>query len=442
MRPLGSFETAQVLTEAASPLNVVLVVRLDRTPPEEFVYRALDAVQERHALLQVHLERRRRGFAFAAGAPPVPLEIVPRGGENSWLERVAEELAGRLDVANGPLLRVALLAGDAADAPSDLILTFQHLAVDASSGSACLAEILAHVAEQVRGEELSRLPSRALPPSLESCSPAAWRGLRLATKLPGFLLRQMRGELALRRSRRALPPPKIDRAARNRPLSRTLDTAATKRLVRACRRRALSLQSLLSAALLQIAADRSGGRSEILRHIVFPDLRPHLDPPFDDDVLGSAFTILPVDVHLPVPSDDPAAALWSLAERFSRDLLSVLHRGDAFLAPRLAPLLMRTILSAENQRMGDAALSYTGALRLPVPLGGPQVTQVHAFVSNLWLGPPITAQARIFQGCLGTDFVFLDTDFSDEEMDAIADDWIALLEAATCDDAPKTKNLD
>ena len=55
-RALGAFETAQALTDAHTPFNVVTVLPLRNGPPEQTVRWALDALQERHPLLRSKIE--------------------------------------------------------------------------------------------------------------------------------------------------------------------------------------------------------------------------------------------------------------------------------------------------------------------------------------------------------------------------------------------------
>lgn len=78
-RRLGSFERAQALTAERFAFNLVVVIRVAGTLGRDTLRRALDAIQQRHALLRASLAGSGRGRRFELGeARSIPLRGVER----------------------------------------------------------------------------------------------------------------------------------------------------------------------------------------------------------------------------------------------------------------------------------------------------------------------------------------------------------------------------
>jgi hypothetical protein len=124
-RPLGIFETAETLTDAAAPFNVVGVIELETDIDPSALRDALDRAQQRHPLLRARIDDRNGAFHFVVGeTAAIPLAIVDREDDDHW-RRIAEiELNRAFDVAAGPLMRCALLTGSAGSPRCELVATF------------------------------------------------------------------------------------------------------------------------------------------------------------------------------------------------------------------------------------------------------------------------------------------------------------------------------
>jgi acyl carrier protein len=181
------------------------------------------------------------------------------------------------------------------------------------------------------------------------------------------------------------------------------DTTA---LVRACRSRRLTLGSALNAAML-VAVHRLlyDDKPTLLRHFNFADLRLVLKPRVAAETLGSYHGMLRVTV--PMPS---GTGLWATASVVNEKISSAARRGDSLWSVKLSTAMMRPILRQQKQRMGTTALSYTGPSRLPRRFGSIEVSSPDVFISNLTLGPEYTAQARLADGELHWNIVYLDCD--------------------------------
>jgi hypothetical protein len=198
------------------------------------------------------------------------------------------------------------------------------------------------------------------------------------------------------------------------------DTTA---LVRACRSRRLTLGSALNAAML-VAVHRLlyDDKPTLLRHFNFADLRLVLKPRVAAETLGSYHGMLRVTV--PMPS---GTGLWATASVVNEKISSAARRGDSLWSVKLSTAMMRPILRQQKQRMGTTALSYTGPSRLPRRFGSIEVSSPDVFISNLTLGPEYTAQARLADGELHWNIVYLDCDMDRAMADRISDEMLIVL---------------
>lgn len=473
-RPLGSFETAAVLTHRHAPFTVVAVVELEGAPPPERLRRALDALQAGHPLLAVRVAERGGRFWFDTdGVPPIPLELAGRGGEGSWVAVAEDELGRRVDEAVGPLVRCKLLVspggtggrrggsgesgGADAGGRAELALTFHHAVMDATSAGPLLAELLAlWAAAPAAAAAVSRSlpddpgtghptrpaassPPAALPPPSEALFPAAHRGARGLARRLGFLGRQLAAEAALRLPWRRGGHPPAAEPVRCRVLPVELPEPATAALVRAARRRRVTVNGALGAALLLAVHRRLyGGREVTLRHIAFADLRPFLAPPVPAERLGAHLAMLPLTARL-----GSGTGFWSLARELTLRLDRAAARGEKFSSTRLCEMIVRSTLRRGTERMAATAVSFTGAAplgtagrpwvpesrRRPAP-AAPAVRGVHAFVSSFGMGPELSAQARLSDGRLRLDAVYLGADMDDELAREVAAEVLGILRSA------------
>lgn len=86
--------------------------------------------------------------------------------------------------------------------------------------------------------------------------------------------------------------------------------------------------------------------------------------------------------------------------------------------------------------MGTTALSYTGPARLPRRFGSIEASSPDVFISNLTLGPEYTAHARLADGELRWNIVYLDCDMDRVAADRISDEMLDILRAGPMGGAP------
>ncbi|UCF37540.1 MAG: hypothetical protein JSU96_01340 [Acidobacteriota bacterium] len=153
------------------------------------------------------------------------------------------------------------------------------------------------------------------------------------------------------------------------------------------------------------AVDRElyGGRAQYGRFITVADLRPNLGLVEEEVTLSSYFSMLRLGARL-----DGGSGMESLAEAVNGQVYEALRRGDQYSALLLSPMTMRLALRNSRERMADVALSFSGRSGLVEERSSFQLVDWRACVSNFPVGPPCTAQARVFGGRLKIDFLFLE----------------------------------
>lgn len=418
-RPLGRFETAAALSHDHAPFVVVAVVELDGGPAPDRLAAALASLQRRHPLLQVRITERGRGYGYDTnGVGPIPLSLVARSDGEHW-QRVAElELNRRIDDRHGPLVRCTYLQPAVPSASCELVLTLHHAIVDGVSGAHLLHELLECCAGAA---EVEVAATAGLPLPADARLPRPAWGLSGLRRRLAFLGREAAGE-ALYRLRSAGERRSVPAATSCRLLPVRLSRDATSTLVRATRRRRLTLPSALNAAfLLAVRRHLHGCRSGLARYMTFADLRPYLEPPVAAQELGSYITMLRHTTR--IDGDD----FWELARRICCQVEVALRRGDKLTSALLCETMMRLVLGQKRHRMATVAVSYSGSARLERRYGGLQVRGVHGFVSNFSLGPEYTAQARLLWGELVLDVVYLDDEMERSLALVLAEDILETL---------------
>jgi hypothetical protein len=392
--------------------------------PAGSVRTALDAVQARHPLLRCRIRQAGKHEAFEFDvARPIQFATAPRHRDDDWMAAVEEELHHPVDVAAGPLLRCRYLEDREG---GDLVLTLHHAIVDARSAGGLLRELLAYCggepvepADDTADE--GRYPARALYPD-------AFRGLRLARAVAGYLGRQFADEVAFRRQARGQRQPPVALDGRCGILSMTLPAPLTSALVHASRRERVTLNAALGAGLM-VAVQRLIYRAErgLLRHVTFADLRPRLSREVPDGVLGCMMTMLRFTLTV-----DQRLGIWPLARDIQEATSRAVRAGDRYVTELLSPLAMKATFGRKKDRLTATALSYTGPLALPVRCGPLEVLGVHAFTTSLPLGPEYSALARLFRGQLCCDLQYLDSDMDAAGARRLADELRAILAEAAC----------
>jgi hypothetical protein len=420
-RKLGRMETAQAISNDFHAFNVAAVLHLLNGPSAELLTNALAYLQRRHPLLGVHIEKEKKRLYFVSdGTPQIPLTVVERKGSDHWQPVAEEEINRKFDLFTGPLVRVIYLAGSGNEKESELIVTFQHSIVDAVSGVSFFHELLLFCSGVESGEAFEPLPSA------ECLFPPAFKGIGRKWKIFLFMLRQMGDEFLfqLRSMGKRKPPVHPNGMCKILPV--TFSRELTLALSRASRKRRITLNSVLTAALLiSVQEHLYDGQAFPVRYINSVDLRPYLVPPPGDRYFGSYFSMMRYTVRMKKDQK-----VWELARELNDLSYHLLKRGDKFCTLLMSVVMMRMLFRLKSVRMSGAALSFAGAVFLREKYGEIEVLGIHAFPSNFSVGPEFSALALMFDDRLCWDFLYLDSDMDRERAVVLAEEVRVILESA------------
>lgn len=426
-RTLGRFEQAIVLSNEYAPFNVVSVLCLERLPQRDVMEKALSFLMQSHPLLRARVSTKNASelTIFPRQAPPI--RFVTRTSQDQWRGVAEEEINQPIDMEEGPLWRVTVLEDGAS---GDIIFTSQHLIVDGVSLSALLNQWLVLCGQP---QDQWTAPDQNLAQPYDQRLPQKLRGPGLWLHGLAFMMRQGFAEMRYR-----LGGPK-DRIAQGQPRCRlhttTLNEHETTQLAARCRTEGVTLHAALHTAMLdRVHQIRHQGVKTTLRAISFSDLRPWLKPAAPAHELGCHLSMTPVTCTF------GDASFWECARQIGTSIYRSHKRGDKFLAPLFSKPMMRMLFKKETMRMGATALSYTGHTpnfqsRFPVSV-------MHGFVSNMKLGPELTASARIHRGQLVWDYIYLDSDMNLAQAKQLANEINQCLIKATLNENPQPGKLE
>ena len=142
-RELGNFERAQVITNEHYPFNAVIVLCINNGPSEDTLKKALEQLSRRQPLLGVHIHKEKERYFFdSEGTPKIPLNMVERQDNQHWRTTAEEELNRQINIFKEPPLRLTYLTGSSSRKESEIVVTFQHVVIDAVSTANFIHELL------------------------------------------------------------------------------------------------------------------------------------------------------------------------------------------------------------------------------------------------------------------------------------------------------------
>ncbi|MCW2661964.1 MAG: peptide synthetase [Mycobacterium sp.] len=270
VRALGAFERMYYRFSQKSTLHFCMVAELAEDLDPAALDGALLAVQQRHPLLNVHIEdhaQTRLGFYPPASVPPIPVTVVDAAPARSWCDVVADELTRPFDTSRAPMIRIVLLRSGLRN-PGAIIVTADHTIADGLSSRSILRDLFS----ALNGHELQAL---AAPPSQEeliarlreaqSAAAPATNGQPQPTQ-PQWLATPG----AIRRFDGAVPHLSAI----------SLDEDLTRRLIGRARAERTTVHSALVSAMSRAVIE--SGRNEFVRMLSPIEIRSHIG--VDDDV--------------------------------------------------------------------------------------------------------------------------------------------------------------
>jgi hypothetical protein len=429
---LEGLELALFLTGEMALMNLVLVLRLTRSPSHGEVKSVLRAIQARHPLLRSRVVKKGGSYRFETGdVTCVPVTTKRREGNDDWRGVAEKELIKGFESVEEPLLRAILLGERDGGGRGELLLTIHHAIADGPACKEIVGQLLAGCGITYDPDSPPDDTPQPFPPGVEERFPAFFRGARRLTSMSDFVARQAADEALYRIRTMGRRPALVTGPSPCRILTLRLDRKSSSRLPRACARHQVTINSALqAAALLAVSRELYDGSRAPLRYVEFPDLRPFLEPPVEPQTVANYSSTVRFTHWVEGDLD-----LWQLAADIQQRSHRAYRRGDKFCSAVSSPTMIRTLLKQSSVRMGTTALSYVGPMLLDPDPGPERILDLHAFVSNFPLGPEFTAQVRWLRGQLAWDVVFLDTDMDRPQAEVVVHEALRLLAAAAADRA-------
>jgi hypothetical protein len=205
-----------------------------------------------------------------------------------------------------------------------------------------------------------------------------------------------------------------------------LSKPLTDALIRATRRERITINSILTAGLM-LATKRHlyPSLDTPFRNITFADLRPYLSTPVSDHILGCYMGMCRFTIQMQDRAD-----FWRLAREVHDAVYRSNRRGERFLTNALSPGMMKMIIGTKAMRMATTAISYAGPISVGEEKGPIRICGLHAFTTNMTIGPEYSALARLFKGEIWLDCLYIDSDMDIEKARHIADEIRLILEGA------------
>jgi NRPS condensation-like uncharacterized protein len=136
------FGERMLLGDGTEPFNTVIPFRLKGIFLIENIQYTLSRLQVKHPWLKAiikHDEKNIPWFEVQEKTIPIPIRIIPRTGNNDWLEESQKEWHTTFKSTEDPLLRVVWLKGEEF---SDILFVFHHCLCDGGSAMTLLDEFL------------------------------------------------------------------------------------------------------------------------------------------------------------------------------------------------------------------------------------------------------------------------------------------------------------
>jgi hypothetical protein len=287
-RKLGLIENLfEILHDLGAMIDVNLA-RIEGPLTSEILQQALDLVQKRHPMLQVHIVELADGFYFRSeGTSTIPLRVIDKQHENQGIEIAEEELHQKFSGGFAPLCRVTFLRSSTSNGISEIIATFHHAITDGISCMRFFDDLFSYCQNIAAGESIGEVVTMQPLPPLEQL-------------LESHFTSKNNVEEAQEKPSQEIQPPKLviegeappsDR--RTHLLTRILSPEMTMQLKERCKQEKTTVHGALCAAMLFGAAKIAFTDTPIhLSCASNVNLRKYCEPEVKDDYMGCLVSLV------------------------------------------------------------------------------------------------------------------------------------------------------
>ncbi|MBD2020304.1 hypothetical protein H6F43_08910 [Leptolyngbya sp. FACHB-36] len=172
---MGSFSRRLGLTEhlfatlhSLGAMLYVNIAHIQGAVPFEILRTAINLLQERHPLLQTHLQKSGDSFYFVSGTGLlIPLQVIEQEYKQQWLEIAQGEMLRTFSDEEEPLCRITFVQAKEKTDTNQLIVTFHHAIAAGSSALHLIDELLSYCCDLAEGVAITPPEAMPLQPPLE-----------------------------------------------------------------------------------------------------------------------------------------------------------------------------------------------------------------------------------------------------------------------------------
>ena len=397
-RKLGLVENFFEISHDLGGLIAVSVARIEGTLTPDILQQALDLVQKRHPMLQVHIIESADGFYFESeGTPKIPLRVIDKQHENQWIEIAQDELHQKFSDGTSPLCRVAFLRSSTSNDLSEIIATFHHAITDGRSCMPFFEDLLSYCEKIAAGDPIPEVATMQLLPPVENL-------------LASSLARNNNLEEAQEKSSQEIQSPTLiiegKAPASNRRtclVPRILTQEMTIRLRECCKQEKTTVHSALCAAMLfGVAKIACTGTPIHLSCRSNVSLRKYCEPKVKDDYIGCLVSGIE-EIHAWTPN----ISFWDFAReckaKLTHSIRSRVHisqiKSDSSI--QMNKDFLVHFLEQSMGRTSTVNISNIGQLNILDKYGNFKLkefyfaTGQHIIGDNFWLGV-VTLHEQLF----------------------------------------------
>ncbi|MEM1170822.1 MAG: condensation domain-containing protein [Cyanobacteria bacterium P01_H01_bin.35] len=396
-RKLGLVENVLDVLHNLGGIVCISVTKIEGLIQPGILQEALNLLQKRHPLLQVHIVELEDGKYFQSeDTKEIPLKVIKKHQSNQWSKVAEDELHEKFIGNTNPLCRVTLLDGSETDKVNEIITTYHHVIIDGHSTINFIQELLSYYTKIADGDDITHpIKMQFLSPleeiidrSLTNKNKIQDTQKNLAPQLP---------KLELLIEQEADP---IDR--RSHILTRIINPEITLALIESCKKEQTTIHSALSAAMLFAAGKHTFTNTPIkVSCALNVNIRKYCLPKVESEQIGCFVSQIQHNYILEANSE-----FWSVArECKSRIFQSIRLRTplNSFSIKDLKYMNENEdvmIQGAKNQmgRKNTLDISNIGKLNLEAQYGQLKLKELyftagqHFIGSSLWLGVLIFEQ--------------------------------------------------
>ena len=328
-RKLSPSEAMYEKAHRSGGATLVFTARIDGMMTAAILRQALQRLQQRHWMLQVHFAPTNDGVYFQSeGTSQIPLRVIETCDAMHWQNIAEAEVHQTFGENKEPLCRVTALCQPDNGRVTDIIATFHHAICDALSGLHFLDHLLMYCQKLAMGDTLPIIAAPQVLPPLEnllSGRPLNGNWLTLKFNQIRFLIRLLG---IFKKPKLVIEQTAARRDRRTHCLTRCVSADITTQLKKRCRQEGTTVHGALCAAMLLAAANiaREADKPVNVSCATTISLRRLCEPEVQEDYMGCIADGTGHTYTLQSNTD-----FWDLARESKSRLSESIRNGEMFM---------------------------------------------------------------------------------------------------------------